>query len=148
MNVLRMIKLMGWERKVNEQIAGKRWDELNWMWKTKLCGLFISYFKYVSVWVTVMSSQPFFSSLIIPLATMIATFAAHTLIFRRELKGEDMCHYASPQFTLVSASAVFTSIAVFEALHITIRQVINSMPNVIQGRSLLLFICHRTHILV
>ena len=35
-NVLRMIKLFGWERKVSERIRGKRHDELDWLWKLKV----------------------------------------------------------------------------------------------------------------
>jgi hypothetical protein len=35
-NVLRMIKLFGWERRVSERIRGKRNDELGWLWKLKV----------------------------------------------------------------------------------------------------------------
>ena len=35
-NVLRMIKLFGWERRVSERIQGKRNDELGWLWKLKV----------------------------------------------------------------------------------------------------------------
>jgi len=38
MNVLRMIKLFGWE-KLNEQISEKREVELTWIWKFKLLDL-------------------------------------------------------------------------------------------------------------
>lgn len=39
MNVLRMIKLFGWEKKMNEQIGEKREVELLWTWKFKLLDL-------------------------------------------------------------------------------------------------------------
>jgi len=39
MNVLRMIKLFGWEKKMNEQIREKREVELTWIWKFKLLDL-------------------------------------------------------------------------------------------------------------
>jgi hypothetical protein len=35
-NVLRMIKLFGWERRMSERIQGKRNDELGWLWKLKV----------------------------------------------------------------------------------------------------------------
>ena len=35
-NVLRMIKLFGWERKVSDRIGGKRNTELRWLWKLKV----------------------------------------------------------------------------------------------------------------
>ena len=35
-NVLRMIKLFGWERRVSERIRGKRNDELVWLWKLRV----------------------------------------------------------------------------------------------------------------
>jgi hypothetical protein len=39
MNVLRMIKLFGWESKMNERLADKRKEELVWLWKRKLLDL-------------------------------------------------------------------------------------------------------------
>lgn len=39
MNVLRMIKLFGWERKVNGQVEEKREEELRLLWKRKLLEL-------------------------------------------------------------------------------------------------------------
>jgi len=35
-NVLRMIKLFGWERRISEGIKAKRNDELGWLWKLKV----------------------------------------------------------------------------------------------------------------
>lgn len=39
MNVIRMIKLFGWEPKVNEQIADKREEELVWVRRFKILEL-------------------------------------------------------------------------------------------------------------
>jgi hypothetical protein len=39
MNVLRMIKLFGWESKMNEKIANKREEELTWLWKRRILDL-------------------------------------------------------------------------------------------------------------
>lgn len=39
MNVLRMIKLFGWEKSMNEKIEGKREEELIWIWKRQVLDL-------------------------------------------------------------------------------------------------------------
>jgi hypothetical protein len=39
MNVLRMIKLFGWEAKIDKRISEKREVELTWTWKTKILEL-------------------------------------------------------------------------------------------------------------
>ena len=36
MNVLRMIKLFGWESKISERLRGKREDELHWIRKIRI----------------------------------------------------------------------------------------------------------------
>lgn len=36
MNVLRMIKLFGWEKRAQEDVAVKREEELHWVWKRAL----------------------------------------------------------------------------------------------------------------
>ncbi|KAF7797043.1 hypothetical protein EIP86_008235 [Pleurotus ostreatoroseus] len=45
MNVLRMIKLFGWEHQVNETIAEKRENELKYIWKRKILGLMTNIIK-------------------------------------------------------------------------------------------------------
>jgi len=39
MNAMRMIKLFGWETKLNEKIAQNRENELTWIWKRQLIEL-------------------------------------------------------------------------------------------------------------
>ena len=39
MNVLRMLKLFGWERKMNDRIAEKRDEELLYIWKGEILDL-------------------------------------------------------------------------------------------------------------
>lgn len=39
MNVLRMVKMFGWEKKMNERIAEKREEELRYFWKRQLLDL-------------------------------------------------------------------------------------------------------------
>ncbi|KAJ7462775.1 P-loop containing nucleoside triphosphate hydrolase protein [Mycena galericulata] len=47
MNVLRMIKLFGWERQMNERVAEKREEELGWLWKRQMLDLLNGTLKYV-----------------------------------------------------------------------------------------------------
>ena len=39
MNVLRMLKLFGWERKLNDRIGEKRDEELLYIWKRQILDL-------------------------------------------------------------------------------------------------------------
>jgi hypothetical protein len=68
MNVLRMIKLFGWERNTNDRVASKREDELRLILKRKLLELASNNVNYV-----------------VPLAHMIACYATFTLVMRRPL---------------------------------------------------------------
>ncbi|KAF9466481.1 hypothetical protein BDZ94DRAFT_1280783 [Collybia nuda] len=47
MNVIRMIKLFGWERNMNQKIEEKRDEELIWMWKRQVLNLTKGLLKYV-----------------------------------------------------------------------------------------------------
>lgn len=47
MNMLRMIKLFGWESKMQDRISEKREDELVWLWKRELLDLVNGNLKYV-----------------------------------------------------------------------------------------------------
>ncbi|KAJ7101009.1 hypothetical protein C8R43DRAFT_1141277 [Mycena crocata] len=86
MNVLRMIKLFGWERQMNERVAEKREEELNWLWKRQMLDL-------------VNGTLNFF----IPVATMIATYATYvsilaiTLELLIEICGTDDYHEGGSQ---------------------------------------------------
>ncbi|KAJ7139685.1 hypothetical protein C8R44DRAFT_867802 [Mycena epipterygia] len=70
MNVLRMIKLFGWERQMNERVAEKREEELNWLWKRQMLDLLNGTLNYL-----------------IPVATMLATYATYvsTIIMKENL---------------------------------------------------------------
>lgn len=39
MNVLRMIKMFGWEKKMDEKVSEKREAELKWIWRRQLLDL-------------------------------------------------------------------------------------------------------------
>lgn len=55
MNVLRMIKLFGWEPKINERVAEKRDDELRWIRRRQLLNLLNGNMKFVR---TIIWSSP------------------------------------------------------------------------------------------
>ena len=48
-NVLRMIKLFGWEHRMSERIRGKRNEELGWLWKLKVGEITFSVFMSVLI---------------------------------------------------------------------------------------------------
>ncbi|OCH87049.1 hypothetical protein OBBRIDRAFT_796585 [Obba rivulosa] len=68
MNVIRMIKLFGWERRTADQIAGKRQEELIWLKKYNLMSLSINIMTFM-----------------IPLVTMLVTFSMYTLVMKQAL---------------------------------------------------------------
>ncbi|KAJ3564415.1 hypothetical protein NP233_g8309 [Leucocoprinus birnbaumii] len=70
MNVLRMIKLFGWETKMNDRIAEKREDELLWLWKRQLLELINNNINFA-----------------IPVLNLVDThFSRSTLIMKEQLK--------------------------------------------------------------
>ncbi|KAG2160129.1 uncharacterized protein EDB93DRAFT_1113551 [Suillus bovinus] len=71
MNVLRMIKLFGWEEKLDARISEKREVELVWTWKTKILELLNNILNYV-----------------IPVFTMMASYMTFTLIMGQNLTGQ------------------------------------------------------------
>ncbi|KAH7930564.1 hypothetical protein BV22DRAFT_1124835 [Leucogyrophana mollusca] len=68
MNVLRMVKLFGWENKMDKKITEKREKELVWTWKQKLLELVNNNLNFV-----------------IPLCTMLASYTTYTLIMGQNL---------------------------------------------------------------
>ncbi|KAJ7630594.1 P-loop containing nucleoside triphosphate hydrolase protein [Roridomyces roridus] len=63
LNVLRMLKMFGWERQMDERVAEKREEELVWIFRRQMLDL-------------LNGTLNFF----IPVATMLATFVTYTLI--------------------------------------------------------------------
>jgi hypothetical protein len=68
MNVLRMVKLFGWERKMNERVGARRADELRLILKRKLLELANGNLNYV-----------------IPLSHMLVSFSVYTLVMKKPL---------------------------------------------------------------
>ncbi|KAJ8082215.1 hypothetical protein PM082_008062 [Marasmius tenuissimus] len=84
MNVIRMVKMFGWEQKMNSRISDKREKELYWIWRLRMLNMATSIANYL-----------------IPMSTMIGTYATYTpstLIMKEQL----------------DASKVFSSMVVFE----------------------------------
>ncbi|KAG9098020.1 hypothetical protein FS749_004906 [Ceratobasidium sp. UAMH 11750] len=101
MNVIRMIKLFGWEKKIKQQVEEKREEELHWYKKRQWLGLVNMNVNYV-----------------LPLVVMIATFASHTLWFKKTL----------------DASTVFSSIGVFDVLRNQLWMMFWQIPMTIQAK--------------
>ncbi|TCD68817.1 hypothetical protein EIP91_009684 [Steccherinum ochraceum] len=68
MNVIRMIKLFGWESKVNDQIADKREEELVYVRRFKLLELANGV-----------------TNFLLPCVTMVVTFSLYTLVMKQTL---------------------------------------------------------------
>ncbi|KAJ7035141.1 P-loop containing nucleoside triphosphate hydrolase protein [Mycena alexandri] len=89
MNVVRMIKMFGWEKQMNEKIAEKREDELTWIW-----------------WRKVLYTANGILNFVVPTIVMVVTYgqffshSLRTVIMKQPL----------------TASAVFSSMAVFDML--------------------------------
>lgn len=57
MNVLRMVKLFGWERKVTNNIQDKRTEELAWTKKRQLLQLLNNMLTYVHLLIHLATNQ-------------------------------------------------------------------------------------------
>ncbi|EPT00314.1 hypothetical protein FOMPIDRAFT_1023884 [Fomitopsis schrenkii] len=101
MSVIRMIKLFGWEPRVAAQLSDKREEELELVKKNKLLDLVNNNLNHV-----------------IPLVTMITTYATYTMIMKRDL----------------TASAVFSSISVFDTFSHLMHMVFGFTPMLIRAK--------------
>ncbi|KAJ7092446.1 P-loop containing nucleoside triphosphate hydrolase protein [Mycena belliarum] len=92
-NVLRMVKLFGWESKMSSEVAEKRRNELACLRKRKVLDLVNGCL-----------------NILVPIVTMIATYATYTIIMKQDL----------------TASKVFSSMTVFNMLKISVESIISS----------------------
>ena len=122
MNILRMIKLFGWESKISERLSGKREDELHWIKKIRIWTVInnnlTSVFSLCSDLHADMLDPLFLYSFVIPLLTMVLTYATFAVIMGRPL----------------SASIVFSSMAVFEQLREVVHVGFYFVPVLIQAK--------------
>ncbi|KAH8086617.1 hypothetical protein BXZ70DRAFT_1067776 [Cristinia sonorae] len=101
MNVIRMIKLFGWEPKVNEQIADKREEELTHIRMFMILDLLNRT-----------------TNFLIPCVTMAVTYSFYTLAMKEQL----------------TASVVFSSMAVFDLLRNQLHTIFSMLPAIIQAK--------------
>ncbi|KAH7097832.1 ATP-binding cassette transporter [Auriculariales sp. MPI-PUGE-AT-0066] len=101
MGLLRMIKLFGWEKNINQRLREKREAELVWIKKGRILNLLNTNLNYL-----------------IPLLTMCATYATYTIVMKQPL----------------SASVVFSSMAVFETLRDQLHISFWEIPVIIQAK--------------
>ncbi|KAJ7680686.1 hypothetical protein DFH06DRAFT_1163946 [Mycena polygramma] len=94
MNVLRMIKMFGWEKQMDEKIAEKREEELKKLWIRRLMDMASGMLNHL-----------------IPLITMLATFAT----YKAMVSGANRRQTVIAKEDL-SASKVFSSMGVFDML--------------------------------
>lgn len=77
LNVLRMVKLFGWEWKMNQKVADKREEELSWIWRLQILDVVNDTLRW-----DFLHPQPHYNahvafSFLIPLIIMIATYATY-----------------------------------------------------------------------
>ncbi|KAI0328372.1 multidrug resistance-associated ABC transporter [Cubamyces sp. BRFM 1775] len=101
LNVIRMIKLFGWEPRVAAQIEERRAAELKFLSKTRWLEIVNNLFNYV-----------------IPLITMVVTFATYTVVMKGEL----------------TASKLFSSNAAFLIIQQQLHAIFFQIPVLTQAR--------------
>ena len=126
MNVLRMIKLFGWEPKINAQIAEKREEELVYIKKRQLLDLLTGTLKYdpyfmhyvlLTTFLQLYYSPDHYDSdflglcLYLSLSNLHSTeFLLKTLVMKQQLSGMSQV-LTSLLYLYVVASTVFSSMA-------------------------------------
>ncbi|TFY57504.1 hypothetical protein EVJ58_g6979 [Rhodofomes roseus] len=108
LGVVRMIKLFGWEPRVAEQVAEKRGEEMSFVRSLRMREFLMNYVNHL-----------------IPLVTMIVTYAVYTLLMKQTLTG--MCLVSMMRLLLMQPS--FCSILLHHALRDTPLRVTADVPN-------------------
>jgi len=135
MNVLRMIKLFGWEKKISERISQRREEELKFVWKVKVLEMLI----YTATYVLLIS----------PVATSLSCLkqldsdpddACHLCGRRNHLQDRtDMCEL---RFVLVYglkltppiAAKIFSSMILFDNMRSELGQTNYMISAMIKGK--------------
>lgn len=68
MNVVRMVKLFGWEKKIEDRISEKREEELVWLWRRLVLELVNNNIKlvYIGGFFNLIKTKLFFTVLLYP----------------------------------------------------------------------------------
>ncbi|KAJ3833329.1 hypothetical protein F5878DRAFT_646030 [Lentinula raphanica] len=131
MNVLRMIKLFGWERKMEIRIGEKRDEELVWIRRRQILETVNAIITNMSILIGTGYRE------IIPLVTMIATFVTYVSV---ATGGQvQMFTLFSFQQTVIMkqtirASIIFSSMSVFDMLREQMRIVFRSLNDTMTAK--------------
>ncbi|KAF7362328.1 Multidrug resistance-associated ABC transporter [Mycena venus] len=117
MAILRMVKMFGWESRMRERMTDKRKLELQTIKKDKLLSLIVGNFKY-STHLTVQSICNICEFNYLFSTRSPLTLPPQTLIMKQAL----------------TASTVFSSMAVFELFRLELRKVLLAAPLVVKGK--------------
>ncbi|KAI9444465.1 P-loop containing nucleoside triphosphate hydrolase protein [Lactarius indigo] len=118
MGILRMIKLFGWEPKIAARLAEKREQELQYIKLRQTLNVIIIIINFF-----------------IPVITMVVTYVTYTAIMKRALtRNFVFLSKSAPILNLSAASAVFSSMAVFDLLSDQLHSIFRMIPMFIQAR--------------
>ncbi|KAF9014580.1 P-loop containing nucleoside triphosphate hydrolase protein [Hymenopellis radicata] len=101
MSILRMIKFFGWEHEVQTQIGEKRQEELRYLKRSKMLDLITANL-----------------DLLIPVLSMLATYATFTLVMNRQL----------------TAAVVFSSLSIFAVLRSHLGSLISALSTLVGAK--------------
>ncbi|KAL9711361.1 hypothetical protein Ac2012v2_005906 [Leucoagaricus gongylophorus] len=112
-NVLRMLKLFGWESEMHARIAARREEEVKWLWRRKFYDVIIAIVNFL-----------------IPALTMLATYASHTLIWKEDLSAAKVFS-SMAVFTLFrrSLSGSFQGLSLFIEGKVSLDRLTDFMQN-------------------
>ncbi|KAI9431384.1 hypothetical protein H4582DRAFT_2085055 [Lactarius indigo] len=118
MGILRMIKLFSWEPKIAARLAEKREQELQYIKLRQILNMIIVIINFF-----------------IPIITMVVTYVTYTAIMKRALtRNFAILSESAPMLNLSAASAVFSSMAVFDLLTNQLHTIFQMIPMFIQAR--------------
>ncbi|KAK0480768.1 hypothetical protein IW261DRAFT_1474488 [Armillaria novae-zelandiae] len=107
LNVLRMVKLFGWERKMNERISIKREEELVWIRRRQFLELLSGLINYV-----------------IPVLTMMATYATYHLLSLQTIIMKEQ----------LSSAKVFSSMTIFDMFSNQLHRMLYTVSQTVVGK--------------
>ncbi|KAK0238173.1 hypothetical protein EDD85DRAFT_833297 [Armillaria nabsnona] len=106
-NVLRMVKLFGWESKMNERISSKREEELVWIRKRQFLNLLSGSINFL-----------------IPVSTMMATYATYYLLSLQTIIMKEQ----------LSSAKVFSSMAIFDMFSGQLHRMLYTVSQTVVGK--------------
>ncbi|KAH9028046.1 hypothetical protein EDB83DRAFT_2526408 [Lactarius deliciosus] len=133
MGILRMIKLFGWEPKIAARLAEKREQELQYIKLRQILIVINGNIKWVPA--SHLFPLTWKSSFFIPVITMVVTYVTYTAIMKRALTRNFVLFSGRiPVLNLSAASAVFSSMAVFDLIRDQLQSIFWMIPMFIRAR--------------